>query len=110
MCATVCPARVPLAGEASWAGVLVARVALLGNLLLVPDGDGWVARRIAGFVGDISNRREEHACVVYPGTCVSPGHGGQPARLYPGGWFCDGCAANPNRGWNRATSRDVVTG
>jgi DNA polymerase-1 len=100
-CAAVCPARVPLAGDPDGPGVLVAEAAPLGDVLMVSEGGRWVAQRISGYVGDISNRRREHACTVYGGTCVTPGHGDRRARPYPGGWFCDGCAGN--RGRNQAT-------
>lgn len=34
---------------------------------------------------------------TYPYQCMSPGHGDRPARLYPGGRFCDGCAEKIRR-------------
>lgn len=90
-CGEVCAARVPLAGGGAGETVLLVAEHMLGDAQLVPAGDGWAAERIHGYGGNRDNRRTEHRCTVYPGWCVTPGHDGRPARLYPGGWFCDGC-------------------
>lgn len=92
-CGEVCAARVPLAGDDQGATVLLTVEHLLGDVLMVPAGEGWAAQPIAGYVGHRDNRRRVHRCPVYAGRCVTPDHTDRPARLYPGGWFCDGCMA-----------------
>lgn len=93
-CGTVCAARVPLAGGTAGETVLLAAAHMLGDAQLVRIGDGWSAEPIHGYGGNRDNRCTEHRCIVYPGWCVTPGHDDRPARLYPGGWFCDPCRDN----------------
>jgi 5'-3' exonuclease len=101
-CGTVCAARVPVAGGAAGETVLLTAEHLLGDVVMVRAGDGWAAERVAGWQGRRENRRRVHVCITYTGTCVTPGHGDQPAHLYPGGYFCDGCIAS------RSAARDAT--
>lgn len=96
LCGTVCGARVPVLGKAGET-VLLAGAALLGDVVLVRDGEGWAAEPIAGYGGNVDNRRTVHRCTIYPGRCVTPGHADRPARPYPGGYFCDPCNTNRRR-------------
>ncbi|MFI7608843.1 5'-3' exonuclease H3TH domain-containing protein [Micromonospora sp. NPDC049366] len=70
--------------------VLVDRDDPSGDLLAVQVGGVWAVRPIpAGeYYLPPANRRRAHYCVVYPYKCDVPGCGA-PARLYPGGRFCD---------------------
>jgi 5'-3' exonuclease len=101
-CGDVCAARVPVTGGAAGETVLLTAEHLLGDVVMVRAGDGWAAERVAGWQGRRENRRRVHVCITYTGTCVTPGHGDQPAHLYPGGYFCDGCIAS------RSAARDAT--
>lgn len=90
-CGHIGAALVPVVGGEPGETVLLVDEHLLGDVVMVRAGDGWVAERVAGWAGRRDNRRRVHRCTRYPGLCVTPGHGDRPARLYPGGYFCDGC-------------------
>lgn len=97
VCETVCAARVPVLGGAG-RSVLLTGDHVFGEVVLVKLGDGsWVAEPIAGYGGNRDNRRTVHRCTVYTGRCCTPGHEQAPARLYPGGYFCDPCISNRSR-------------
>ena len=38
-----------------------------------------------------------------PGRCMTPGHEGQDARLYPGGRLCDQCIAASRRAYTNSS-------
>jgi 5'-3' exonuclease len=99
-CGAVAVARVPVLGGAGESLLLVADH-VFGEAQLVKVGDGWAAERIDGYGGNRDNRRTVHRCPTYSGRCMTPGHEDRPARLYPGGLFCDGCNESA------ATSRAV---
>src|SRR6185312_1443385 len=91
LCGAVCAARVPVLGSPG-ESVLLVDAHLLGDVVMVKLGDGsWVAEPVAGWTGLRDNRRRVHRCPSYSGVCVTPGHGGRQAHLYPGGYFCDAC-------------------
>jgi 5'-3' exonuclease len=100
-CGAIAAARVPVLG-AEGESVLLTGDHVFGEVALVKVGDGWAGERMDGYGGNRDNRRTVHRCPTYSGLCMTPGHEDRPARLYPGGRFCDGCAANPGR-----TSRAV---
>lgn len=89
-CGELCAAGVSwLDGSGS---VLLTGEHVFGEAVLVKVDTGWVAEPMAGYGGNVGNRRSVHRCRSRPGRCVTPGHEDRPASLYPGGYFCDGCA------------------
>jgi 5'-3' exonuclease len=90
-CGQLGAARVPVLGGDGATVLLIPGEHLLGDVVLVRAGGVWQAEPVNGYAGLRDNRRREHRCPVYVGTCMTPGHEGRPARVYPGGIFCDDC-------------------
>ncbi|GLY08326.1 hypothetical protein [Actinoplanes sp. NBRC 101535] len=97
-CGAVSPAALPhLDGEGGPA--LVDLQAGLYDLIALWDGRRWAVRAVAAGEDGLpfSHRVARHICRTYPHRCQTPGHETEPARLYPGGTFCDPCAESRSR-------------